>query len=204
MDESSPQKAAARQKNILRDILSIAFFVIAVAAGAFLLNAYVFRSFNVEGSSMLPTLENGDRVVVNKSIVTLQQLQGEQYVPPRGQVIVFENPLLEGAREQHLVKRVIGLPGERVVVENGEVTVFSDEAPGGFNPAAALGLEGPKQPTSGNADIFVPPGEVFVMGDNRIGSASFDSRSGLGTVPLEFIEGPVWARVFPFTEFRFF
>lgn len=192
-----------RSGRLLRDIIGIVFFVIAVVAGAYLLNNYIFQTYNVFGPSMEPTLETGDRLIVNKSIVSWQRIKGGEYLPPRGQVIVFVNPL-DGSlgNEEHLVKRTIGLPGERVVVEDGLITIFNDEFPNGFNPDD--NLDGPKSPTSGTADITVPEGEIFVSGDNRIENFSLDSRNGLSTVPLELIEGPVYARLFPFTEFRLF
>lgn len=204
MDDSQPEtKPAAPQKHILRDILGLVVFVVSVIAGAFLLNTYIFQSFNVYGASMQPTLETNDRLVINKIPVTWKAIRGEPYIPPRGQVIVLENPLLSaGQEEQYLVKRVIGLPGERVVVENGSITVFNRGAPGGFNPDADY--PNVQQPTEGKADTVVPDGEVFVAGDNRIGNNSLDSRDGLGTVPVELIAGPVYVRVFPFSDFRFF
>lgn len=196
-----------RSFRLVRDVLSIVAFILAVIAGAFLLNSFVFQSYNVYGASMQPTLETGDRLIVNKIPVTLEHIQGSEYLPQRGQVIVFENPTLDaGGDERHLVKRVIGLPGERVVVANGQLTVYNNQHPDGFHPAEVFspGAGGPKSPTSGNIDITVPEGEIFVSGDNRIGNNSLDSRNGLGTVPLEAVEGPVYARVFPFSEFKFF
>lgn len=192
---------------VLRDLFSIIVFVVAIIAGAFLLNTFVFQSYNVYGASMRPTMETGDRLIVNKIPVTISNIQSENYIPPRGQVIVFKNPAPNpGGQEKHLVKRVIGLPGERVVVRNGTLTVYNDQHPDGFHPADQFspGPGGPNSPTSGNISLNVPEGEVFVAGDNRMGSNSFDSRNGLGTVPSQAIEGPVFVRVFPFSEFKFF
>jgi len=199
----APVQPPKKRFSVFRDIVGIIVFVVSVIIGAFVLNAFVFQTYNVFGPSMEPTLQTGDRLVVNKLPATWERVRGQQYVPPRGQVIVFFNPL-EGAggNEQHLVKRVIGLPGERVVVENGVITVFNDEFPGGFEPDK--NLSGPKSPTSGSIVVNVPNDAIFVAGDNRVDSFSLDSRNGLGAVPLDSVEGPVYARIFPFSQFKFF
>lgn len=185
-----------------KDALSIVVFIICVIIGTTLMNAFVFRSFNVSGSSMAPTLHTNDRLIVDRLAVTFAQIQGKSYVPERGQVIVFENPLYSvGFEDRYIVKRVIGLPGERVVLENGVYTVYNDQNPDGFNPDDTF-KDTPASPISGEVNTVVPAGELFVSGDNRVGNNSFDSRSGLGTVPLYDVVGPVSARIFPFNQIR--
>ena len=153
---------------------------------------------------MEPTMLTGDRLIVNRLPVTLAQLQNVPYLPERGQVIVFENPrFTSGLEDQYIVKRVVGLPGDRVVVNNGVFTIFNRQNPDGLNPDATLTDE-PNGPAVGAVDVVVPEGELFVVGDNRVGNNSYDSRSGLGTIPLYDIVGPVGLRVFPFTEVRGF
>jgi signal peptidase I len=187
-----------------KDALSVAVFIICVIIGTTLINAFVFRSFNVSGSSMHPTLETNDRLIVNRMAVTWAQLQGNQFQPERGQVIVFENPRYSiGLEDRYLVKRVIGLPGERVVLENGAYTVYNKEHPEGFDPDTTFKDE-PAAPMSGEVNTVVPDGELFVSGDNRVGSYSCDSRRCLGTVPLYDVVGPVSARIFPFSGVRSF
>jgi len=189
---------------LLKDGISIVLFLVIVVIGTTLVNSFVFRSFNVVGPSMRPTMETGDRLIVNRLPVTIAQLQNQPYVPERGQVIVFKNPQFNrGMDDEFIVKRVIGLPGERVVLNNGIFTVYNNDNPDGFNPDESHTDE-PAGPAVGAVDTVVPMGELFVVGDNRVGNNSYDSRSGLGTIPLYDVVGPVGLRVFPFTDTRSF
>ncbi len=185
------------------DILGIASFVVAVFIGAWLINLFIFRSFNVDGPSMEDTLHTGDRLIVSRLPVTWDHLKGKQYIPDRGDVIVFKNPKYEnGMRDEYIVKRVIAFPGERVVLDNGKFTVYNKDNPRGLDVDKLH--PGASQPTDGNVDMIVPDGEIFVSGDHRQEGYSYDSRNGLGTVPYANIIGPVAARIFPFTGIRFF
>ena len=76
----------------LSDGLSLVIFVIGVAIGTVLLNAFVFQTFNVEGASMETTMYTGDRLIVNRLPVTMSKLQNKNCTPKRGQIIVFKNP----------------------------------------------------------------------------------------------------------------
>lgn len=186
----------------LKDAFGIIIFIACVLVGTLLINTFVFRSFNVMGPSMEPTMFTGDRLIVNRLPVTWAQLQNKQYVPERGEIIVFKNPRYNsGLGEEYIVKRVIAFPGERVVVWGGEIIVHNDEHPDGFKPDDANGGE-PGSPTSGAVDMVVPDKTLFVAGDHREGDYSFDSRSGLGTIPYYDVVGPVSARIFPFDKIR--
>lgn len=187
----------------LKDVLGIIGFVLAVVIGAALINQFLFRSFSVSGPSMEPTLYTGNRLIVNRIPVTLKLLQGQPYIPQRGEVIVFRNPLwLPSSPDEYIVKRVIGFPGERVVVKDGEIRVFNADNPGGLDVDALY--PGATSPTYGDVDTVVPENELFVAGDHRQQGFSLDSRDGLGTVPYEDLIGPVTLRIYPFTEFRTF
>lgn len=189
----------------LKDLGGLLVFGLAVLIGTILINTYVFRSFNVEGPSMEPTMHTGDRLIVNRLPVTWAQLQNKEYIPERGQIIVFKNPRYTiGSPDEYIVKRVIGLPGERVQLKNGQFTVFNDENPQGFNPDDYNHGE-PGSPTSGiEKTVTVPEGTLYVAGDHREGNYSFDSRNGLGFVPLYDVVGPVSARILPITGLRGF
>ena len=201
---------------VIKDIFSLVGFVIAIIIGTMVLNSFIFRSYNVVGVSMENTLHNNDRVIVNRFAVSAAHFKGEEYVPERGQVIVFVNGEADGpltcgvdtsVRDQYIIKRVIAFPGERVVVKDGTLTVYNDEHPEGFlpdNDTRKSDDDGPKASTSGEVDMIVPEGEIFVAGDNREGTHSYDSRYGLGTVPYCRIIGPVILRLYPFNQMRFF
>lgn len=212
---------------LLKDFLSLCGFIIVIVAGTLFLNTYIYRSYNVVGVSMENTLHNDDRVIVNRAAVSWAHFLGQPYVPERGQIIVFmnedenavaaykaqgiENPMTctvpSNVADQYIIKRVIAFPGERVVVKDGIMTVYNDEHPDGFvydTEWRVSDTDGPKEYTSGEVDLVVPDGELFVSGDNREGSNSWDSRNGLGTIPYCRIIGPVALRLFPFDKIRTF
>lgn len=192
---------------IMKDVFSLLIFIICVVIGTLLINTFVFRSYNVVGPSMETTMYTGDRLIVNRLPVTWSSIQGKQYIPNRGDIIVFKNPRYTlGIEDEFIVKRVIGLPGERVTLQDGHYVVYNEENPEGFNPDDDNNGE-PGSPTSGTADVVVPEGEIFVSGDHRQGNFSFDSRNGdqgMGTIPLYDVIGPVGMRIFPFNKIRTF
>lgn len=187
----------------LKDLFGLIVFVLFVLIGTLFINAFVFRSFNVEGPSMENTMFTGDRLIVNRLPVTWAQVQNKSYVPERGKVIVFKNPkYIPGLGEEYIVKRVIAFPGEHVTLKNGSFTVCDNKNLNCFNPDKLT--EGPQQPTDGNVDMIVPAGELFVSGDHRQEGYSSDSRNGLGTIPYYDVIGPVALRIFPFNKIQTF
>jgi len=157
---------------------------------------------------METTLFTGDRLIVNRLPVTWDQLQNKEYVPQRGQIIVFKNPQYNpGQGDEFIVKRVIAFAGERVTVKDGVLKVYNKEHPDGFEPDKAQANDAgshPGSPTSGSVDTTVTNGTLFVSGDHREGDYSYDSRSGLGLIPLYDVVGPVSMRIYPLTKIRFY
>ena len=180
-------------------MLNFLLFIILVTVGTILINTYVFRSFSVLGPSMETTFFTGDRLIVNRLPITLTSVQNKEYFPGRGEIIVFKNPrYVAGEPDEYIVKRVIALPGERVVVANGTMTVYNSKHPDGFNPdQTSLPLGKPGSFTSGSIDTVVSDGTVFVSGDHRAGACSSDSRGSMGTIPTFDIIGPVAFRIWP-------
>ena len=188
----------------LGDFWGLVLFLVLVLVGTLLINQFVFRSFNVVGPSMEPTLYTGDRLIVNRLPVTWSMLKFDSYIPERGQVIVFKNPrFTAGAGDEYIVKRVIAFEGERVTVKNGVMTVYNGTNPAGFAVDETF-KDPPGSPTTGTVDTVVSKDTIFVSGDHREGEYSYDSRNGLGLIPLYDIIGPVAVRIFPFTSIRLF
>lgn len=189
----------------LKDIINIMAFIALVAIGTLFINTFIFRTFSVVGPSMENTLFTGNRLIVNRLPVTIAKIKNQDFIPSRGEIIVFKNPRYATMlRDEYIVKRVVAFEDETVTLKDGTFTVYNESNPDGFNPDSEFKNE-VRSPISGEIDkLKVPKGEIFVVGDNRVGSNSLDSRNGLGTVPLYDIVGPVSLRILPINEIRNF
>lgn len=184
----------------LKSVLSTIAILVIAPLIALTLTSYVFQSYEVDGSSMETTLQNKDRLIVYKVARTWSRITGSSYVPNRGDVVIFnltENYDAQGLQKRQLIKRVIGLPGERVVVKDGVVTVYNQLHPEGFEPDRTLPYGSVITTTSENVDVTVPADHVFVCGDNR--GNSLDSRS-FGPIEVHTIVGKLLFRVFPLSK----
>ncbi|MEI6237308.1 MAG: signal peptidase I [Candidatus Saccharibacteria bacterium] len=199
--QTAPEKPAGYHKEEMKNIFYTILLFIFAPVFALLMIMFVFQSYVVDGSSMQPTLENGNRVFILKLPKTFASIRGKDFVPTRNEIIVFKKP---SDPEVQLIKRVIGLPGDRVVVNDNKITIYNSQHPNGFNPDLGTSYEKILDPTTGNVDINVGAGELFVAGDNRSPGGSLDSRSGLGLVPVQNIIGRLWIRYFPLGEFTVF
>lgn len=171
---------------------------------ALVLTAFVFQSYQVDGPSMQTTLNNNDRLIVWKVPKTWAKITGHNYVPNRGDVVIFvENDISSFGEEpsKQLIKRVIALPGERLVVKDNKVTVYNKEHPKGFQPDQTLPYGKVITETSGDVDLTVSKNHVFVMGDNR--PNSLDSRA-FGPVDTNDIVGKLVMRVWPAGDMKSF
>jgi signal peptidase I len=197
---TSDTAMAANGRNGWREFLSTGLVLLSALVIAGALIAFVFQSYEVDGPSMQTTLQNHDRLIVWKTPRTWARITGHQYVPQRGNVIVFiESGLSEFGQDdsKQLIKRVIGMPGERVVVNNNVVTVYNKEHPKGFEPDKTLPYGKVIPATTGNIDITLGSNEIFVCGDNR--SNSLDSRS-FGPVDLKNVVGKLVFRLLPLSH----
>jgi signal peptidase I len=167
-----------------------------------IIHTFVFQPYRVSGTSMFPYLQDSNYLVISKlqqTFVSVQHLLGNNsvnYLPQRGQIIVFHYPK---DLSMIFVKRVVALPGERIVIKAGTVTVYNHAHPEGFNPD--ISYEPNYTETQVDTDVTVNPGEVFVLGDNRLPDKSSDSRYW-GQLPSGDIIGPAVLRLWPVDQVK--
>ena len=143
---------------------------------------YLVQPFFVKGASMEPSFENGDYLLIDEISYRLNE-------PARGDVIVFrypENP------SQFFIKRIIGLPGETVEINNSGITIYNRSNSEGLVLKEEYLAE--YQETFGGSAVSLGDGEYYVLGDNRLQSS--DSRRW-GPVPEANITGKAWLRAEP-------
>lgn len=188
-------------KDAIRGASGTVGLLIAAPLLAIFLTSHVFQPYEVDGASMETTLQNGDRLIVYKLPKTISNLTNNNYTPDRWDVIVFDKPKSLSAPDstRHLIKRVVGLPGERVVVHGGKVTIYNKENENGFDPDADKDYAKDILTTSGNFDITVGSDEVYVLGDNRTNSS--DSRV-FGPIKTSSIVGQATARFIPVDDMK--
>lgn len=170
--------SAQRKKRYVRTLRSTVRTLLVVAAGAVLVSTLLIPALQVTGTSMEPTLENGEIVLASR---------GSTF--ECGDIVAFYY------NNKILLKRVIALPGDQVVVDkDGSVFVNGDVLDEPYLTEKSLGecdIEFPFQ---------VPDGKLFVLGDHR--ATSIDSRStSVGCVPSDLVVGKIVFRVFPFSSF---
>lgn len=149
---------------------------------------FVAEPFVVSGTSMLPNYHDKDYLVIDRFSYRTGQ-------PERGDVVVLKFPK---DISQFFIKRVIGLPGETVTMQDGYVYITNTEHPEGWKlPEPYLPSQG--QTLGSSKPVTLGSDEYFVLGDNRTGSS--DSRYW-GVLPREDIVGKAWIRVFPVSRFH--
>ncbi len=185
---------------VFSGIFSWIIFPIAVVL---ILHNFVFQAYHVLGTSMFPTLHDSDYLIVSKVDNTgalIERLFGHNvmYTPHRGQVIVFHFPK---DPTKIFVKRVMGLPGDHLVIKDGSITIFNTAHKNGYNPDASYEPKGTA--TLIDTDEIIPAGNVFVMGDNRTPGGSYDSREW-GDLPSSYIIGNAVMRLLPLDSIKIF
>ncbi|MDP3794366.1 MAG: signal peptidase I [bacterium] len=165
-----------------RTVKEVVKLIVIAVVIAYPLRYYVAQPFFVRGSSMEPNFYSGEYLIIDELSFRFRE-------PQRGEVVVLRYPLDDA---QYFIKRIIGLPGERVEIVDGRVTVFNAQYPEG----RALDEERyVRIPTPGQVNLTLGERQYFVLGDNR--GASSDSRRW-GALGRDDIIGRVWIRAFPF------
>lgn len=179
-DSDQYMDPSARTSKRTRLVIEWMLVVVAALAMALVVRNFMFPSFEIKSGSMLPTLQVGDRVLVNKIAFDADDLK-------HGDIVVFHPPSdVDLDLEHDLIKRVIAVAGQRVETRNGQVWVDGSPLD---EPYLLPGL-----PTDNLRTLTVPAGRVFVMGDNR--ANSLDSRV-YGPIREQDIVGRAVLRVWP-------
>jgi len=178
--QEAPQESSGGALAFVGELIKITLIALAIIAPV---RYFLIKPFYVNGASMEPTYYNREYLIIDEISYRLN-------APKRGDVVVFKYPLDES---QFFIKRIIGLPGERVVVRDEAVMVYNDANPLG------MVLEEPylseNMVTTDTSDVTLGADEYFVMGDNRM--ASLDSRR-FGPLKRNEIVGRSWLRGWPF------
>lgn len=177
-----PEKSSFKKSDFIWETVKFAIFALIIVLP---IRIYIAQPFIVSGSSMDPTFENGHYLIVD-------QLSYRFEKPKRGEVIVFKYP---NDPSKFFIKRIIGLPGEKVEIINGEVYIIG--ASGTDNIKLSEPYIEASRRKYDNWNVPLGPDEYFVMGDNRI--ASSDSRVW-GALKEKFIVGRALVRLLPITE----
>ncbi len=183
-EKLSPEEAAAKELAQRKDIYDWIQCLISALIVCVLVFVFIFRVIDVKGTSMVPTLNNQDKMLVS----------GLFYKPKAGDIVVFKKD--EYDPEKALVKRIIATEGQKINIDFDKGIVYVDEVPleeDYINDITTTKLDfiGPKT---------VPEGCVFVMGDNR--NMSTDSRKAeIGMVDSRLIIGKVYCILFPLKSF---
>ena len=173
------------KKSVIKEILSTSIYLLCVLIVTYLIIHYVGQRTEVQGSSMEPTLQNADNLIVDKISYRVRE-------PQRFDIIVFPFQFEE---DTYYIKRIIGMPGEKVRIDwDGTVYIDGEALEEGY------GLEVIQDPGRAVDEIELGEDEYFVLGDNR--NNSTDGRAELvGNIHKDDIIGRAWVRIYPFEKF---
>ena len=180
------EENSSGKKNMVREIAGMVIYIAVLAAAVFLINTFVFQRTVVDGMSMYPTLEDGDNLIADKISYRFTD-------PKRFDIIVFPYK-----QEEHtyFIKRIIGLPGETIQIEDGTIYIDGQELDEDYGRETILDAGDAGEPITLGED------EYFVMGDNR--NNSEDSRhNGMGLVDSDRIVGKLWFTISPWKKIGF-
>lgn len=174
-------------KQVIREIIHLILYICIIIVLTFLLLHFVGQRTCVNGSSMNPSLSNGDNLIVDKLSYRLHD-------PERFDIIVFP---FQYAEKKYYIKRIIGLPGEKIRIDDKGNIYINDKV-----LKESYGLEVIADPGVAESGITLGKDEYFVLGDNR--NNSEDSRSPeVGVVKRDIIIGRAWLKIYPFREIGF-
>ena len=220
MKEKLEDNQISRNKKIVKEIGGWIICIVIAVILALLIKYFILTPTVVKQESMYPTLEENQRLILNRLGRTFKQM------PKRGDIITFEAPTVTYRTEEDTdisnpvaiyedeernifegfsynvleigktsyIKRVIGLPGDNVKIKNGKVYINEEELEEDYLQSGIVTDDAEGM----FSDIIVPENTVFAMGDNR--NSSVDCRA-FGCIPLERIEGKVLIRFWPLNEF---
>ena len=186
LPKPEPQSGFEPLRYFFFDFLKV--FIMAVAI-IIPVRWFLFQPFVVTGDSMRPTFHNGNYLIIDELTYRFR-------APARGEVVVMRFPK---DPSQYFIKRIVGLPGEHLVIRDGQVKIYNAEHPSGLTLEESY-LQS-QNITHGNIDLRLKSEEFFVLGDNRLSSS--DSRVW-GILPRQDIVGRVYLRLFPLDELQLF
>ena len=184
LDNLDKEKVEEKETSWVKELISTVIYFAVVIALTFLFVEFVGQRTHVNGASMEATLEDGDNLIVDKISYRFKD-------PERFDIIVFPYKYQE---DTYYIKRIIGLPGETVEIENGEIYINGEVL------EESYGKEVMKNAGIAADPIELGEDEYFVLGDNRNNSS--DSRDpSVGTIKEDTIVGRAFIRIWPFDKF---
>ena len=183
--QTEETKKVSNEKSFWHELIDIVFIVVVILLP---IRYFIAQPFIVVGSSMYPTYENGDYLIIDEISYRFEK-------PKRFDIVVFRPPVNE---KEHYIKRIIGLPGETVKVHNNEITIINKEHPEGFSLKESYISS---ERSADDEGKLLGDDEYYVLGDNR--AVSSDSRVW-GPLKGSEISGRVLIRLFPFKRISLF
>ncbi|MDO5689909.1 MAG: signal peptidase I [Tissierellia bacterium] len=178
--ETKQNTNEVEEKETLGGFLATLMLYIGIAL---IIRFFVFNITSVEGTSMIPSLQDGDRLITNKIVLFLRE-------PRHGEIVVVKAPNGSGS---DYIKRIIGLPGDHIKIVDGQVYRNDEMLMEHYTSSD-------NTQTEYQNEWVVEEDSVFVLGDNRLPGGSNDSRL-FGTIPMDDVRGVSMFRIWPLDHF---